>query len=354
MKISPLPPLPKLRVDSEYLGLISEIDRKLAKIDGCCLLDSNGLFTELLNIREAAFSIDMDYPEKSPIEFDSYFLNLAESKDKIDRYNKSLLLGQKLLKDVSSVSHIIKSIHKELFEIENAGAGLFRKRQVWIRDSAKEKNNSVYIAPDDEEIIPLMNDLEVYLAMDISYPAVINAALIHAQFEMIHPFESRNGLVGRILIHLHFLWKKRLANSVLQISKALNKHKLEYFDRLEDLEKNNNWNGWIKFFLRMIDESATETLWLFNKIHQQKEKDLNLIIEKDFASTASICMLNFITRNPVFTISQITEKLGYTKQTINLLIKRFVDEKLIEEISGKKRYRTYTYKTIYDVLTQGQ
>ena len=65
-------------------------------------------------------------------------------------------------------------------------------------------------------------------------------------------------------------------------------------------------------------------------------------------------MLNFITRNPVFTISQITEKLGYTKQTINLLIKRFVDEKLIEEISGKKRYRTYTYKTIYDVLTQGQ
>ena len=350
MKINPLPPNPKIRLDSESVGLISEIDRKLGQLDGCCILDSGGVYQDLLSIREALFSLCLDYPTYSPINLDSYYLGLPELTDGFERYKKSLSLGQKLLKDVASVEHIIKSIHKEL--VSNTIGGGYRKNLVWINDSIKPHNVSKYVAPEPDEITSLMKDLENYLAKDISYPAVINAALIHAQFEMIHPFESHNGLVGRILIHLYLLWKKKLSSPLLQISKTLNKHKLEYFDRLEDIEKNENWSGWIKFFLHVINEAASDTLILFKEINQIWDKDFNLLLEKEFASTASIGLLKYISRNPAFTISQVTDKLGYTKQTMNLLIKKFEEENIIIEVSGKKRYRTYSYKTIYDLLIQ--
>lgn len=350
MKIAPLPPNPKIKIDSETLSLMNEINHKFSQIEGCCLLDADATTINLLKMREGLNSVRLDYANDSITELTSLFQPEGKSTKELSNYRNSLLLGEKLIKSGSGISHILESIHKELLTGKNSSAGLFRTNPAWINDSVAPKSESKYVAPDDEEIIPLMIDLENYIAGDLSYPALINAGLIHAQFEMIHPFQTHNGLTGRILIHIYLLLKKKVSFPILQISSALQKNKSEYFNCLEDLEQNNNWNGWVKFFLEAIAEAGSETLWLFQKICKQKEKDLKRLLEKSFVSTASIRLLNYITTNPIFSIPQITSTLGYTKQTMNLLIKKFEEEKLITEISGKQRYRTYSYKALVDIL----
>ena len=350
MKIQSLPPIPKIKIDSESLNLLNEIDKKLARIDGCCLMDSDGFTIDLLKIREGLSSVAIDYPIDTITELSKIYQSASTSQALLIDYKNSIILGEKLIKNSSAITHALESIHKELLKGKNPSAGLFRTGCVWINDSAISKEESKFIAPDDEEIIPMIIDLENYIAGDVSYPAAINAGLIHAQFEMIHPFQSHNGLVGRILIQLYLLLKKKLSFSVLQLSNSLHKSRGEYFDRLEDLENNNNWSGWTKFFLETINDAASETLWLFQKIFRQRDSDLKLLLEKSFVSTASINLLNYITKAPIFSIPLVTSKLGYTKQTMNLLIKKFEEEKIITEISGKQRYRTYFYKALVDTL----
>ena len=195
-----------------------------------------------------------------------------------------------------------------------------------------------------------MEDLDQYISSDISYPVFVNAALIHAQLEMIHPFASGNGLTGRVLLLLHFIWKKKLSLPVLQISSILNKRKNEYFDRLGDLERNNNWDGWVKFFLKGIIESANKTRDILINIIRLENNDYNKFIEKEFATTASLKLFDYILSNPVVSVPKITSALRYSKQTTNLLIAKFLEENILQEATGKRRYRVYYYKKLINLF----
>ena len=355
MSLSSLPPNPKIRLDSEIYALISEADKSLYQLEGAItVLPQSHFLISTLTTLESLKSLRIDGYKLSLVDIFSQIIQEdREDLKNILSYVRALTLAQKSLRNVSSSSHIIKSIHKELADDlsgEDLVSGDYRNTQTLVGQYSSDKSGAKYIPPPPEEIEALMKDFETYIASDLSYPFVVNAALIHAQFEMIHPFETNNGLVGRILLQLHFLWKKRLSIPVLQISHVLNNKRAEYFDRLEDLERNNSWESWIKFFLKIIIESALHTSHIIKNISDLEFNDYQNILNKGFASTPSLRVFELIFQKPIISLPFITKELGLNKQTANVLLAKFLEENILEETTGKQRYRIFVYKKLMDIL----
>ncbi len=350
MNLQPLPPEPKPRLDSEMVNIISEADKQLNYLDGVfSVLPETHYIPAVLTIIESINSNKIDDEEISLRDFFKDCIgDGSEKANKVLNYTTALHVGKKLIKNVSSSSHIIRSVHKELKT--GTDRGEYRKMPIWVGQQKDNLVDARYIPPPHDEIHALMNDLENYVASDISYPVVVNAALIHAQFEMIHPFSERNGLVGRILSVLHLLWKKKLNLPGLQISSQLLKNKLEYFDHLENLERTKNWEAWIKFFIRAVSSATQSTLELIKRIVALEERDYQRIINKEFASSFSLRLFELLLRQPALTIPFITKELGSNKQTANILIKKLLDENILEETTGKQRNRIFVYKDYLNIL----
>lgn len=344
-----------MRLDSETFALINEADKLLYQIEGAInLLPETHSILSALTLREALNSHRIDGFQLSISDMFKLFIDSNDNDlQKIKNYINSLTLGQKLLRNVSSSSHIIKSIHKELFvnQIkESNSCGVFRETQTLAGQDLTGLSNVKYIPPQPQEIPSLMQGLEHYIASNISYPVIVNAALIHAQFEMIHPFVNGNGLVGRILLQTHLFWKKRLIAPVLQISEQFFIKRAEYFDRLEDLEKNKNWESWIKFFLHTVLDAAIHTNEIIKKISSIEQNDYQKILDKEFASSSSLRLFDLIFNRPIISLAYVTKELNLNKQTANVVISKFLEEKILEEITGQQRNRLFAYKDYLDIL----
>lgn len=332
--MSSLPPDPKLKLDAESFLLITETDRLLSQIDILSSFTSPSFF-QLLKLNEGINSYSLDH--KTDWCLENFFFDPVIEKQ-INGITRSGEVAQKILKDVKP-SHLIKTIHKELLSGNEMG-GVYRS----------DNYEASFALPSATQVEELMGSLEQYLLNDSSYHPLVNVALVHAQFELIHPFISANGIVGRVLMQLHFIWKKKLSFPVLQISKILRSKKIEYFDRLDDLSRNNNWNGWVKFMLRVFNEAASLTLLYINKMYKSSEYNYQIIIDKNLATTVSLKILDLMKRKPVITIQQLTEELNYSKQTLNIAISRFLEEQLLEEVSGKTRYRIFKDKNFLNAF----
>jgi len=350
-KLSALPPDPKIRFDSETFALINEADKLLYQLEGAInALPENHFVLPMLTLLEAYYSYLVDDRKHSGRDISDLFLPAGVSELNLQSdYVSSISLAQKLLRDVSSSSHIIKSIHKRITGGENS-SGIFREERLVVRHYSEDSSRAGYEAPSPEDIPTLMKDLESYISSNVSYPVVVNAALVHGQFEMIHPFSGGNGLVGRILVQIHLIWKKRLVAPALLISEQFYKRRAEYFDRLEDLEKNGTWEAWVKYFLHIIIDSAVRTNTLIKKSSSLERKDYNKILQKEMVSSASLKLFDLLLRNPVVSLSSVTKELVLNKQTANVLLSKFLEEKILEEITGQKRNRLFAYKEYLDIL----
>ena len=329
-----LPPEPKIKIGTETIGLISRVESLCISISSILsTIPPDHPIIHLTKLNEAINSLSIDYPEinlsnKFRLEGDR---NLTI---KIEKYLEAVDLGLRLLKDVPRASHIIKSVHQKI-----SGNTPERFR---IHSSAD--------FPDPEMIPELINDLDNYVLNDISYPSAINAALIHAQFESIRPFDELNGVTGRMLAQFHFIWKKKMSLPVFQLSSILRERKSEYFNLLGEIKTKKNIDDWILFFLKCLVDAGEKTLSILKRFLEIERQGIDTLIEKDSATSASLKLYKYFLLNPAASVPQITSALGMSKQTANLLILKFLEEKIIEEATGKQRYRVYMRKEIIDLF----
>ncbi len=346
--LKPLPPEPKLRFDSEIINLLSCAESSLYQLTGLLsLFGEDHFIPRILQIREASNSLAID---NYSISIEEYFTKLcAEENHSINilkNYLSASSTGLRLIKNVSHVGHIIKSIHNVLVQEQSKSPlnELYRE--------GPAKNNAVdnkLVLPTPAEIPFLIEQFENYIESDVSYPPLINAALIHAQFELIHPFEKFNGLTGRILIQLHLNWKKRVVNNCLQISDSFNTRREEYFNCLKMLTTNEGWNEWIKFFLSIIISSSNETIEIIKKLFRMEQSGYEKIIQSGSATSTILQLYKYIFSQPVITIPHITKTLSLTKQTANIVVSKLLELDLLKEVTGKQRYRMYVNKNFLDI-----
>lgn len=360
---NPLPPDPPIKYDGELRNLLSHADRALARLDGITtVLPNPELFVGMYVKKEALLSSQIEGTQASLEGVLKFEANLTPSEDineikEVVNYIKALDYGMKRLEKLPISNRLIKEIHRILItgtRGTHKTPGEFRRSQNWIGPAGANLNEATFVPPPPEIVPELMSDLEKFIHRKNDIPPLIKIALIHSQFETIHPFLDGNGRVGRLLITFYLYWKGILSRPLLYLSFYLKKHRSEYYHWLMEVRLKGEWERWLKFFLTGIIEVSREASETAKEIIELKEKLIKKLIEKRVASGYAIGLIDMLFSMPIITSGEVQSKLGIgSKDTVNKLIKKFLDTQILKEISGKKRYRKYLFSDYLEIIKRG-
>lgn len=359
---APLPPDPPIEFDEELQSLLSKADRDLARLDGITtVLPNPDLFIAMYVKKEALLSSQIEGTQASlegVLEFEA---NLTPKEDvneikEVINYIKALNCGMGRLNELPMSLRLIREIHKTLLE-ETRGAnrnpGEFRRIQNYIGAPGASLNEARFIPPPPDMVIPTMKELEKFFQSKDSIPPLVKIALIHAQFETIHPFLDGNGRVGRLLITFYLFWKGILSRPLLYLSFYLKKNRPEYYDLLMKVRTEGAWEDWIKFFLKGISETSQEAANTAKEIINLKDVLITKLYEKSVSSVYAVKLIDLLFEIPVISTKDAVEKLKVSTVTANELVRRFVKIGILKEITGKQRYKKYIFTDYVEIIARG-
>jgi len=233
---------------------------------------------------------------------------------------------------------------------QNKSPGEFRHSQNWIGAAGCNLQNARYIPPNVEDMNQAMSDLEKYINSDDELDLLIQAALIHYQFETIHPFLDGNGRVGRLLITLFLMDKKRLNTPALYISYYLKNNRIEYYDRMSEVRNKNNYEQWIKFFLRAIKESSEDAVETINKLSALHDNNIAIIEKMGRASKTAKEIFVYLEKNPIIDIKKTSEELSLAFSTVSASVKRLEECGILMQTNNANRNRVFAYEDYLKIL----
>jgi len=350
---NPLPPKPEIIMDQEMWDLLSQADRALGRLDGATdALPNPDLFVFMYVRKEAVLSSQIEGTQASLIdvlEFESQALepNNPQEVAEVVNYIAAINYGLERLKSFPVSLRLIREIHKELMQgVRGAERepGEFRRTQNWIGAGGCSLKDATYVPPPRHEMLQSLDNLEKFLHSPQPIPTLIKVGLAHAQFETIHPFLDGNGRTGRLLITFLLCEQNILQRPLLYISHYFKKYRSEYYDRLQAIRESGNWEGWLKFFLRGVYEVAQEAAATARKIVNLKEEHRQLVLNKmGRKSGNAIALLESLYFRPIFNVEHAEGITSLSYPNANALIKALSDIGLVEEITGQKRNRAFSY-----------
>jgi Fic family protein len=222
--------------------------------------------------------------------------------------------------------------------------GEFRTSQNWIGPEGSTLLTAKFVPPPKHEMERALDNLEKFLHEREVLPPLIHCGLAHAQFETIHPFLDGNGRVGRLLITFLLCEQKILSQPLLYLSLYLKAHRQEYYDRLMAVRTNGDWEGWLRFFLRGIEEVSASATTTAKAIIGMRDRHRALVSTKKASSAASLKLLDHMFEHPYLTVHAVLEPVGVSYVTANNLVKRFEELGLLKEMTGGQRNRRYRYE----------
>jgi Fic family protein len=252
-------------------------------------------------------------------------------------------------------SRLIKQAHEILLMSvrgKDKLPGEYRSSQNWIGGATIK--DAVFIPPHHLDIPDLLSDLEKFLNNStINVPHLIKIAIVHYQFETIHPFLDGNGRVGRLLITLYLVANKLLSKPTLYLSDFFEKHRQLYYDNLTTVRTNNNLTQWIKFFLTAVIETSSDGIDAFqNILSLRKEIENNKIVTLGKKLPLAKKVIDYLYKYPIITMNHLVEEFGITKQTANTLIRDLVNLKILIETTGQKRNRIFVFEEYLNLFAR--
>ena len=358
---NPLPPSPSLAIDAETTVLLSKADRCLGRLDGVAsVLPNPDLFVAMYVRHEAVLSSQIEGTQSTlqdvlQFEIDAQGDETPKDVEEVVNYVKAMNYGLKRLRQLPLSLRLIREIHEQLLHGvrgENRTPGEFRNTQNWIGPANATPSTAVFVPPPVDEMKHALNELEHYLH-DTTLPPLIHCALVHAQFETIHPFLDGNGRVGRLMITFLLCEREILLRPLLYLSYFLKAHRAEYYDRLMAIRNEGNWESWVKFFLKGVAEvsvSATDTA---REILDLRERDRNNIITGTVSNPANaLRLLDHLYTQPVVNTRVVQNLLSCSFQTANKLLEQMVGLQILQETTGQRRNRLYSYKPYLGIFNR--
>ena len=302
-------PLPiDVNMDAEMIALLTDATKSLATLDALSSYFPNmNLFVSMYVRKEALLSSQIEGTQATLEDVLDPLIEKNTNQNVADviNYIKATEFAFDRLKSLPLCNRLIKETHEVLMKDvrgQEKNPGEFRYSQNWIGASGSTLKNARYIPPNPEDMKQAMSDLEKYINSDDKLDLLIQAALIHYQFETIHPFLDGNGRVGRLLITLFLMEKKRLNTPSLYISYYLKNNRIEYYDRMTEVRNKNNYEQWIKFFLRAIKESSEDAIETINKLSGLHDKNILIIEKMGKTSKNAKKMFDYLEKNPIIDI----------------------------------------------------
>lgn len=340
-----------VKLDDELCNLLSNAQRLLGIFEGTCR-HINGIenVNKLLIKKEAIASCIID--DSGKFSYLDLFIPLKHSADRIVpvlNYIKALDYGIGALNSTQLTSKVIFSTHKILMEhkLDKELVGQVRKKQNTIGDYVVSVSGmQTYNPPEPGELNSYMTDIEKFIGRNDTIDRLIKAALLHYQIEVVHPFESGNGKIGRILILMYLFEMKMLTRTFLPISEFLHSNKVEYFDRIKAVYNLSEYEQWVKFFLKAFIVSADTSLKQIENALQLRNKNL-LLIKNSAKSTRDEKYLfdayEYTEKHIFINISSLSEGIGISYNTASKIIQIFTDLKIIILMKEQERNRSYLY-----------
>lgn len=337
--------------ESEINILLDEANRKLGEINAFSFLIPNiDLFIKMHIVKEANKSSKI---EGTKTEIDEAIMKENEiSPEKRDdwkevhQYIEAMNEAIKLLEELPISNRLIRETHRILLKTgrgENKTPGEFRRSQNWI--GGENLSNAKYIPPHEKYLNELMSDLEKFINnFENNIPHLVKIAMVHYQFETIHPFLDGNGRVGRLLTTLYLVGNKILNKPALYLSDYLEKNREEYYRRLTETRERNDIIQWIKFFLKGVILTSENTKNTFLKIIEL-QGEMNKIISQ-FGSRADkiSLIINKFYENPIMSIKDLVENTDIPDKTMRNLISIMEGKNIIKELTGHERNKLYVFE----------
>ena len=354
---NPLPPEPPIEMSNEMIAKLVDANRKLATLDGLSSRIPNmDLFVSMYVRKEALLSSQIEGTQctlddiLNPFAEENTNLNVSDVVNHIRAEEFAI----DRLQTLPLCNRLIKETHAVLMEGvrgQEKNPGEFRYSQNWIGGQGSTLRNARYIPPNPEDMINAMSDLEKYMNGEDSLDPLIQAALIHYQFETTHPFLDGNGRVGRLLITLFLMEKKILSTPSLYISYFLKMNRIEYYDRMTQVRKTGDYEQWVLFFLQALSDSAEDAIQTIDRlteIHNRNAQKFENMTKRQQANAMNF--LIYLEKNPIIDIQKTAAALNLSYNTVAKSVALFVDNGILQQTEKSGRSKIYSYIEYLAVL----
>jgi Fic family protein len=358
----PLPPDPPIQVDPELLSLSSLADQAIGKLAATAEYVPNpDLFVFQYAYREAVLSSQIEGTQSSlddllRLEASLKAASPEEDQQETLNYVRAMNRGLEALKGGPVTLDIVRAVHSELMagvRGHDKSPGEFRRTQNWIGPAGCAVQDAIFVPPPPELLPDLLGALEWFVQTETSLPPLFVAGLAHAQFETIHPFSDGNGRVGRLLVTFLLIQRRVIGRPILYPSLYLKRHRTAYYERLQKVRTEGDWEAWLKFFLRAVRVAAEDAYLRTKSVMALRERDRFRVLEPGGAAAAGVARaLDHLYQSPYTSANQLAKALTVSPDTGARIIKRLEELGIVVEITGGKRDRVYRYEDYHAVLNR--
>lgn len=352
---NPLPP--KIELDWELANLLSEADTKVGKLSGAGqLLPNPHLLINPFIRREAVMSSRIENTQSG---LEELFLFEADNESEhtpdvqeIANYVSAMEYGIKRLPDLPVSSRLICEIHEILMKGvrgEHATPGLMRTRQNWIGPPGCTLVDATYIPPSVSDMQVCFSDLEKYIHSNSKEPTLIQTALVHYQFEAIHPFVDGNGRVGRLLITFMLIEKGLLSQPILYLSDFFERYRDTYYELLLNVSQKGDWRGWLTFFLNGVLQQSEDALSTIQKLLALKD-EYEKIARGPKVPKAVNPLIDYLFGKPIISISELAKTWKSSFPTVQRGVDYLIERGKLREITGRQRNRLFVADEILNAI----
>lgn len=359
---SKLPPNPPIDVDSEIIDKLINAHRVLAILDDRATnIPDIDLFISMYVQKEALLSSQIEGTQATLEDIFNPNIdeNINAEVDDVVNYIKAAKYAIKRLETLPLCNKLLLETHKILLSGvrgKEKNPGEFRQSQNWIGGAGSTIKTARYIPPDVLSMKESLSDLEKYMNAEAELDDLIRIALIHYQFESIHPFLDGNGRIGRLLIVLYLLEKKVIKTPSLYLSFYLKEHRIEYYDRMSAIRETGDYEQWIKFFLEGIYASGKSAIETANELIALRDKNIRKLRNEKYTKRTLETMMkvfHYLEAHPIIDIGKTAEDLSIAYNTVSSAVNRFEKLGILHLVKKQGRNKVYSYKEYIDILKDG-
>ncbi len=359
---NPVPPEPPLVLDDDLLNLLARANLALGRLDGLtAVLPDPGVFLYTYIRKEAVLSSQIEGTQSSLSDL-LLFENEAapgvplNDVQEVSNYVAAMQHGLKRVRGGFPVSlRLLKEIHAVLLTKGRGSEkepGEFRRSQNWI--GGTRPGNAAFVPPPADHVAECWGALEKFLHDDkVRLPVLVKAALAHVQFETIHPFLDGNGRVGRLLITFLLCTEGALHEPTLYLSLYLKQNRARYYELLQAVRKDGDWEEWLRFFLEGVEQTATQAASTARRLMTLASKDAQRIQGIGRAAGTALRVHQLLQAQPIVSIPVAAERLKLSFPAVNTGLGHLVKLGIGRELTGKTRGRLFAYDAALKLLNEG-
>lgn len=354
----PLPPA--IHWSGEMLNALSEAERQLGYLASLAdTLPSPYILIQPFIHREAVLSSRIEGTRASLEDLYHFearqlsFLKDTTDVREVQNYSKTLNYGLERLSSLPISLRLMREIHGKLMEGvrgEYLTPGEFRRSQNWIGPAGSTINSATLVPPPVDEMHIALAELENFIHSASDLPKLVQAGLIHYQFEAIHPFLDGNGRLGRLLVTLLLIEWGLISHPLLYLSAFFETHRLEYYDNLLAVSQQGAWEKWLRFFLRGVSSQSMDATRRIERLGTLRNHYRELL-SSERAGDRLLEALDALFERPILTIHQLENALGVPYLSARRYVEKLVKKGIIREITGHTRNRVYRADDILEALT---